>query len=509
MDSRLAADPVARRILDILTSLENSAGVRAHYRIIDPPPLTNTDENNLHTAARVLSDWIGLRNASFEINIIKSPELPRLIRLEPDSEEFSMELDTDTLATPSTALAAMTRQIARAYLINANISGSSSDPRRIVSILADVAAVFLGMGKLILNAPAAGDQPSPYQPDEAPEDRPLTMEYLAFTHRAVCAMRGLDWNQNIGGLNQQAITALRRWDAYRDTVFSQSLRNVLTATASHRPLLDAVEDNLLALARFDQLHRVMDLAVLQPLMAEMAKYHETCREGMERLSVREQDTYDPCLVYLNQLRRRMDLQRYADMLHSQQDHIVERIRIVTSALSDLNARNLIRLQGIEKHINYTHCPFDGTPVQIHEEGHDSRVKCHTCGYNFLGSPGVPSIPALAPPTVLPEEPGGKKSGSGKRGVKTASAATTESENGTAESAAKRSKVPTITFSVGLALLPLSWIPMIVYFFMTFYQGKPSPLTPLLGTIGKVGSAAGLVLLVTGLILTIARRFKRA
>ncbi len=502
MDSRLAADPVARHILEILSTLEKAAGVRAHYRILDPPPLTSTDLSTLQTVARVLGDWIGLRNAMFDVTVIEHNEAPRLVRIDPDHEEFAMELPAAALATADTALAALTRQVARAYLITSNIGGSSVDPSRTAGSLADVTAIFLGMGKLILNAPAAGAMIHPRATASLPEDKPLSPEYLAFTHRLVSAMRGLDWNQHTSGMNTQALGYLRKWDPYRDTVFSQALRNVLTASASHRPLMDAVEDNHLALARFDQLQRVFQATVLLPLQQEVENYHRMCREGVERLNAREQDTYDPCLLYLNQLRRRMDLQRYADMLQVQQDHVVNRLRVLSAGLSDLQARDLVHPEKARDQMSSTHCPFDGTAINIQEMSHDTRVKCPTCGYAFLATPGIPQISALRPAAPVGDEGAGlaEEDATEKRtelfsGTRAESAAPVKSET---KPSPKSNKAATI-LAWGIALLPLSWLPMLGYLVTMIMQGKDSPLTPQLGQLGIAGSLLGLFLVLLGLI----------
>jgi uncharacterized Zn finger protein (UPF0148 family) len=505
MDSRLAADPVARHILEILATLEKAAGVRAHYRILDPPPLTSTEQSSLQTVARVLGDWIGLRNAMFDLTIVEHDQAPRLVRLDPDHEEFAMEIPVSALARPETALAAVTRQVARAYLITSNIAGSSVEPVRTAGSLADVTAIFLGMGKLVLNAPASGGITLPDNVPLTTENQPLSPEYLAFTHRLVCSMRGLDWAQHTSGMSTQAINLLRTWDPYRDSVFSQSLRNVLTASASHRPLMDAVEDNHLALARFDQLQRALKATVLVPLQQELETYHLTCREGMERLNAREQDTYDPCLLYLNQLRRRMDLQRYADMLLVQQDYIVNRLRVLTAGLSDLQARELVNLEVAGKYMEITHCPFDGTPITPAETSHDSRVKCPTCGYAFVATSGLPQITAMRPSQGHQPETGSLTSSrevesTGSTSKSTGNQQQTPEGATTIPAKKKRSNKGAGVLIWGIILLPLSWLPLLSYVLLMILQGKESPLAPLLGKIGIWGSGAGILLVIIGIIL---------
>jgi len=525
MDSRLAADPVARQIIESLATLEKAAGVRAHYRILDPPPLTSTDASAIQTVARVLGDWIGLRNAMFDITIVEHDDPPRMFRIDPDQEVFAMELSSKARATPATALAAVTRQVSRAYLINSNIAASSVDPERSSGSMADITAIFLGMGKLVMNAPAAGSIGLSKSLPQTPENLPLSPEYLAFAHRLVCAMRGLDWAQNASGMNSQALANLRKWDHYRDSVFSQALRNVLTASASHRPLMDAVEDNHLALSRFDQLQRSFSAMVMVPLQAEMETYHQTCREGMERLNAREQDTYDPCLLYLNQLRRRMDLQRYADMLQVQQDHIVNRLRVLTAGLTDLSARNLVHPDAAEGRLNVTHCPFDGTPLTMDDSAHDVRVKCPTCGYGFLAIPGVPNIQALRARPVEAPEPEGPvvhrvddeqvgdlgpmKPQKPAKQVERRDPGVMTGHPGTAgKDVEKASNGAATVLTWGIILLPLSWLPMLIYVLATVLQGKDAPMTAVLGQLGMVGSGIGLLLIIVGSVGLIRRRLSR-
>lgn len=507
MDSLLAADPIARHILESLVTLERAAGVRAHYRIIDAPPLTTLDETTIQTAARVLSDWIGLRNANFEISVINQEAPPKVYRPDPDQQDFILEISSRDIASAETALAAVTRLVARAYLVNTNIAGSSTNPERSLGNLTDITAIFLGMGKLILNAPATGNAQETPAAGSPLDKQTLNLRYLAFTHRLVCAMRGLDWAQHTTGLHSAAISALKKWDEYRDSVFSQALRNVLTASASHRPLMDAVEDNQLALSRFDQLQRLIDAVVVKPLAVEMEAYHRTCREGMEKLTEREQDTYDPCLLYLNQLRRRMDLQRYADMLQLQQDHIVNRLRVITAGLADLNARDLVHPDHAAGKMNVTHCPFDGTPLTL-DGTRDSRVKCPRCGYNFLATPGVPDIAAIKPhpkpDASAAQAPTAPSTGS-KKADKTSAAVTASID----KPAASKKRRGAGLMSFGFALLPLGWLPVIGYGVYTAMNGLPAPLMPLLGQVGMGATAAGVVLFIVGLILWLVSKPKPA
>jgi hypothetical protein len=336
LNSTIAADATVRDVLEKLAVLEKAAGVRAHYRILEPPPLAGTDTNSLQTAARMIGDWIGLRNAFFHVVLGESANSSMSgVRLERDQDEFTIDLPRSLVATPARALGALAREVARAYLHKTNIRGGPAPVPAGDRTLVDVTAVFLGLGKLLLNgcagesAPGSGRNAGAGTSSRAKASGGcvLAPTYIAFAHRAACAMRGLDYEQHVIGLTPQSLELLRAWDSYRDDLFSLSLRNVLTASATHRPLIDAVTDNQMVLSRFDQLLRHFEATVLAPLMQELAGYHRQCRDAMERISAAEPETYDPCMVYLNQVRRRMDFQRLADTLLTQQEHVLQRLQI--------------------------------------------------------------------------------------------------------------------------------------------------------------------------------------
>ena len=247
------------------------------------------------------------------------------------------------------------RGVAQAYLIKSNISNNLTVMETSPGVVNDVTAHFLGLGKLLIN----DGQPliAGHSQDLA---QPLSMRYQAFTHRAVCAMRGLDYSQHFDEMIPAGIAAVKEWDTHRDTIFSLGLRNVLASAATQKPVMEGIEDNHLVLARFDQLRRLYETALLAPLQDELEKYHTQCRKALHRVNEPEPETYDPCMVYLNQVRRRMDLQRYADKLNVQKDLLLDRLEVLACSLRDLDKRDLLHCQAAEPAMHTSRCPFDGT-----------------------------------------------------------------------------------------------------------------------------------------------------
>jgi len=500
MDSRLAADANARRILDILAVLENAAGVRAHYRILDPPPLAAVDASSFQTSVRVIADWIGLRNAIFQVSITDNTKPPAVVRTDLDQEEFAVMVPPRAITNPELALATAARIVSETYLVNSNIGASSIESKDPDPLLVDTTAIFLGLGKLLLN----GTIPTRPSPSAAPT---TTADYLAFTFRLVCAMRGLDWNQQTSGLSPEAIGLLRPWDQYRDSVFSQSLRNVLTASISHRPLLDVLSDNHLTLAKFDQLERSIAAQVIDPLRRQHRDFHEHCRIGYEKVTAREQETYDPCMLYLNQVRRRMDLQRYTDMLVAQEKQVQKRVAEIANAIGELERRRLFDEEHSTGELFAVACPFDGTRISLTDTPDPQKVKCPGCGYIFFGYAGTPDYKAEQRPELVTEDllSTVKSSGTltdamGFSGV-APSSAITQSKRAT--------PIPAILMVAALGILAVGWVPLIGMFVYSTTQHLPMQNEQLFGAIGVVGTIASLLLFLMAGVVALLRTLKRS
>lgn len=509
MDSRFAADPVARDILEKLALLERTAGVRAHYRILEPLPLSSTDISALQTAARMIGDWIGLRNAMFHISVGDAAVVrPGGMFVDNEQEEFSVEISRESVATPTLAMAALAQEVAHAYLIKGNITaGLQAEGPASGRAFLDITAIFLGLGKLLLNGCASAARNAgglvPVPPCH------LSPTYLAFTHRATCSMRGLDYDQHLVGLTPPAVELLHSWNSHKDTVFSLSLRNVLTASQPHRPLLDAVADNHVALARFDQLLRYSETYFLARMRRELATYHLECQEAVSRLTAREQETYDPCMVYLNQLRRRMDLQRFADGLQQQQDVILERLQILLRGINSLEDHSLLDHTSSGLSFVPPFCPLDGTQVHLPQGQREARVHCPTCGYEFLASADAPAFAnghVRSPAHGGEEPPEHVEEPKGRHKVSRPASVLHDQRIAGARTGTSASNLLLIW---GLTILPLSWLPLLGYVLYGTWKGfERLPYADILGNVGLGGSALGLLLIGMGILGSLVRLFSR-
>ena len=181
---------------------------------------------------------------------------------------------------------------------------------------------------------------------------------------------------------------------------------------------------------------------------------------------------------------------------------MNRLRVIGTALSDLNSRKLVRLD-IAEDQQITHCPFDGTPISIDETAHDSRVRCLNCGYTFLASPGYTAIRTL-PKSETPyayddseQQAAGVNNSSTEKKTKAA-----KKKTGNVPGSNKSRHLAFLV--TGIALLPLSWLPMLGYALLNSLQGKPAPLIPALGKLGMAGSALAIVIILIGLVLLLKK-----
>jgi hypothetical protein len=152
------------------------------------------------------------------------------------------------------------------------------------------------------------------------------------------------------------------------------------------------------------------------------------------------------------------------------------------------------------------CPMDGTPVPVPEGGRETKVRCPTCGYEFLAS----AEPPVLTNGFKPHAPG---PGATPAGDESAAPA-----NLTGVSGALRNQQvggPKISggglLLTGLFTLAGSWLPLLCYVLWAMFSEFEPVHAPLLGHLALAGSAIGILLAIAGGIklLANASRLKKS
>ena len=132
-----------------LILLEQKKGAAVSYRLMSPITMSFYDCLSIQKAAKQIADFIGLTGFTFVITVSKlKKNIGGKIDLCNNGEAVFIEIDEETLKFPDVVGAILCHEICHKWL---QINGIKSSTERDNEILTDIATVFLGFGKIMLN----------------------------------------------------------------------------------------------------------------------------------------------------------------------------------------------------------------------------------------------------------------------------------------------------------------------------------------------------------------------
>lgn len=148
MDERFFDD-----CLHYLLLLEQRLGVGAKYANLEPFGVNPSCAVDIQRAARRIAEFIGLGSLVFVVAAAtQRPDVGGRTEVRRDQSHVLIEVDPVVARSPSSLLAALAHEITHKYLHVYGIALPAGPTSQYEDeLLTDVAAVFLGLGKLMLN----------------------------------------------------------------------------------------------------------------------------------------------------------------------------------------------------------------------------------------------------------------------------------------------------------------------------------------------------------------------
>lgn len=201
-----------RDCLAKLELLDQSVGAKTRHDMMEPDVLDAGDILTIQQAAKAITDFVGLREARPIVAIAAQKDgVGGHVSLNHD-REFYIEISRDTLAFREAALATLAHEVTHKYLYENGITCGTGPVKEYENeVLTDIAAVFLGLGKLLLNGCAArGPADTGYLFDESILNSGyLNRQQLAYVYCVVCAMHGITRRNAERNLCKEALAAVR------------------------------------------------------------------------------------------------------------------------------------------------------------------------------------------------------------------------------------------------------------------------------------------------------------
>lgn len=380
--------PVA--FLSLVKFLESEVGHKRQYDLLEPFPLVAKGGKPsiiaIQNAGKIIANHAGLGHLTFIISVTKQePSKAAHIELQHNSPEVFVELSEDICRYAPAVLAVLCHEISHKFLHVHGLRYGSMPIEQ--EFLTDVAAIYLGMGKIMLNGCQCQ---STYTQKKYRETVTTThtlqtgyisRECFAFVYRLICHMRSIPQATAFRGLSDPARKALSACEHE----FSNWFRPECTTPEGWNNLAEGLRSTL----QERQVWMAKRDWTLRKIEAEIASLSATVRESHKPLDLAEKRIAGFCqsngtshIRYLQSLElRELTLEA------------IETNRKMSSSV--LNNWQIVK--NIEKYIPFASdssisqvicCPIDRTPLRVPNGKNRLLVTCATCGYKFIVSTAV-------------------------------------------------------------------------------------------------------------------------
>jgi len=372
--------------------LERMIGSRVNYNILDPFSLDIGDIREIQAAAKKIACHVGLNDFTFLITICQQKEeVSGNIELSQNPNVVFIELSDDILKSNDAILATLAHEIAHKYLYVNNITcGKGITHKYENEVLTDITAVFLGLGKLMLNGCESvnvrqeRDLISRKTITETLKVGYLNHYQLAFVYSLVCNMRKISSQVYEKGLLAKSIQELCDYKINYSHYFNSQFHEENIKTNLITRLNTSISEIQLILSKIDR----SLLYIRKACIGEAETFLEKTHFELNDLTLKSRELNaeiecDPCLKYLNMRKLNQTIEYLTSKMNKNsieaniyKNGVTETANFVQTLGDpfpepDLNMFNIIV------------CRNDGTRLKLPQDKSRLLAKCPKCKYKFL------------------------------------------------------------------------------------------------------------------------------
>lgn len=208
--------------------LEKICGPVTTRQMLKPFSLDINDFCETQFAAKKIAGYIGLKGYTFIVTAVECKNgTSGHIDLKRGENEVFIEISNKLVKFGNAAAAILAHEITHTYLYTKGYNyKTEANQKRDNEVLTDVAAVYLGLGKLMLNGcrhqTVHKERWLFFTTSVVEEIRvgPLDMSQLAFVYLLVCAIRKITESEYIQGLSKESIQALQECEKHYGRYFN-------------------------------------------------------------------------------------------------------------------------------------------------------------------------------------------------------------------------------------------------------------------------------------------------
>lgn len=395
------SDQFVQTLLEKLIFLEARTGADVRYRTMDPFTSPFYDHLSIQRTARDIAQFAGLTGFTFIIGVAKQDEkVGGHIDLSASGPEVFIEIDSDLMEFPDAVAATLCHEICHKWLQSHGIWLPISIDNE---ILTDIAAVFLGFGKVMLNGcNVTNVAHRPVANGTQTITKTLRSGYLdrdqfALVYRLVCAMRRLDESDSIRGLNHEALRVVRSCDSTFGHLYDGRQHSADTLQEAVSQFDANIVAHQSALADLTKHCLYTQHAFLETLDAFVTSCHKDLVSLRRTAAAMVQsEEVDPALRYLRCVQRQEELRRMSESLVPMNDAAHGFLRHAKAICRYLHRNSDKFPISNPNAFCFVTCPQDGTKLRLPEARGSLIAICPTCKYRFAYNTAAPEFEESAP-----------------------------------------------------------------------------------------------------------------
>jgi hypothetical protein len=387
-----------------ISLLEKSLGAKVQYQILNPFPLHSKDITGIQNAGKIIANFIGLSDYTFVIGINKlEKNIGGHIDYEHGKKQVFIEISEGTLKFEDAILAILAHEITHEYLYVNNVSFNNKYENE---ILTDIAAIFLGFGKLMLNGGENENiRENYYSGGKTTITDKLGVGYLdrgkvAFVYLLVCNMRNISEKEYISNLSYRSVQTLEKyikdyWHIFNNHFnkpdkANKSLSNFHSIIHETHLMLCDMNKRLIYLQKSNEhIEKYLIKGTHRKISKILLKYDELLKES----------GYNPCLRFLNILKFNQDITKFKLEMKDNLVMIKRYQEILSTLTSYLKKYSQVIPEPSSDIFSIISCPNCNTKLRIRKDKNNLSIKCAKpdCKYQFV----VNTLPSIEkrPPSI--------------------------------------------------------------------------------------------------------------
>lgn len=356
------------------------------YELLEPWTFNGFDLIEVNKAAKKISNFIGLPNLTFVINLIKQDEnTAGHIELNHNSDAgVFVEIDEKYKTNNDTILAILAHELCHKFIHLKGLGQHGLENE----ILTDVATVFTGLGKLSLNGCEMNTISYEHQKNEGGSKTITTTttnkvgylkrEQFAFLYNVVCHMRRIPGKYAMSGLNYDATNAINNnqynhsEDFFHNDFVFNKLKEKFTKFNHQFHLVLANNEKLIKTIQFN----------VNSALETNKKNHKRIKSNYEKYLNKANENFSPDrLNYVKNLILFNEVENIDGLYESETQELSNLNNDLSRFLTNLDGKFEVNLKDRD-FLHEIKCPICENKMRLKQDKL-VKIKCNECKYIYI------------------------------------------------------------------------------------------------------------------------------